>query len=134
MSDNNGNLTGVWDGLYIYSAIPQAVGFCATLIESPGWLTGATHEICTSGSERSMLILATLEGHRDGAQVNFVKYYEGSPADFFMPVHYEGIVSDSGVEIEGDWSIGPDWTGRFLMVRSGGTSIEDKREAFEKAK
>lgn len=134
MSDEATNLTGCWDGLYVYALKPQAVGFCATLIETPGWVTGSTHEICTSGLERGMLILGTLEGHRDGRMVHFVKIYEGSPTDFFMPVHYEGAINDSGTEIEGVWNIGPNWTGRFLMIRSGTAAIEEKREAFEKAK
>lgn len=136
MSDgpSRDNLTGCWEGLYTYARCGYAAAFGATLIDTPGWLTGTTHEICSDGPENGALLCAFLEGHRSEGRVSFVKTYDGSATYYSSPVHYEGAINADGTEIEGVWRISPDCTGRFLMVRSGRTSIEEKREAFEKAK
>lgn len=127
------NLTGCWEGFYTYSQRAIAVGFGATLIETPGWLTGSIQEICTDGPDRGAMICATLEGHRRDHAVSFEKRYEEGEL-YQNPVHYDGILNDDATEIEGVWRIFPHWTGRFLMIRSGSASIEERREAFEKAK
>lgn len=128
------NLTGCWDGFYTYARRSYAVGFGATLIETPGWLTGSTQETCTAGPDKGALLCAMLEGHRDGANVVFVKTYDGSGAYYSKPVHYQGLIAADGTEIEGTWQITPTWTGRFLMIRSGSNGVADRVEAFEKAK
>ena len=128
------NLTGCWDGFYTYARRDYAVGFGATLIETPGWLTGSTQEVCSSGQEEGALLCATLEGHRNNAEVQFVKTYDGSAANFNRPVHYRGMVSADGTEIEGTWQISARWTGRFLMLRSGSHGVEQRVAEFEKAK
>jgi hypothetical protein len=128
------NLTGCWDGFYTYARRAYAVGFGATLIETPGWLTGSTQEICTSGPEEGALLCATLEGHRTGSAVAFVKTYDGSAKNFNQPVHYEGTVNPDSTEIEGTWQIAQRWTGRFLMIRSGSQGTEQRVAEFEAAK
>jgi hypothetical protein len=45
-------------------------------------------------------------------------------------VEYEGTISDDFMEIDGRWFIPGSWAGRFLMIRSGGRSVETAREAF----
>lgn len=126
------NLTGVWDGFYTYERRTRAVVFGATLIETPGWLTGSTHEICSVGPNRGALLCAMVEGHRSGNSVTFLKTYDGSDPNYGA-VHYFGTVSEDGIEIEGIWRIPPSWTGRFLMIRSGDAAAEERRVAFEKA-
>jgi len=126
------NLTGIWQGLYTYPYEYDAVPFGATLIETPGWLTGSTQEICSIGPDTGALLCATLEGHRLDQTVSFIKTYDGS-ADNYRTVHYQGTITADGNEIEGIWRVTPRWRGRFLMVRSGSAEIEEKREAFQKA-
>lgn len=128
------NLTGCWDGFYTYASRTYAVGFGATLIETPGWLTGSTQEICTSGPEEGALLCATLEGHRHGASIAFVKTYDGTAARFNQPIRYEGTVNADATEIEGRWQISPRWTGRFLMIRSGSQDVAHRVAEFEAAK
>jgi hypothetical protein len=64
--------------------------------------------------------------------VTFTKQYEG-PEEPHHAVEYEGSVSDDFMEIDGRWFIPDSWSGRFLMIRSGGRSVETARAAFEKA-
>ncbi len=126
------NLTGVWDGFYTYERRARAVVFGATLIETPSWLTGSTHEICSVGINKGSLLCATVDGRRSGNALAFLKSYDGSDPNYGA-VHYFGEVSEDGLEIEGIWRISPTWHGRFLMVRSGGAATEERRQAFERA-
>lgn len=54
------NLTGVWQGLYTYPGINKSVSFVATLIETPGTLTGSTHEPCVFRDGAGGTLFATL--------------------------------------------------------------------------
>ncbi len=126
------NLTGVWQGLFTYPRHFSAVNFGATLIEAGSWLSGSTHEPCTIGPHRGEVLYATLLGRRDGPSVSWVKTYDGS-AERYHSVHYEGEVTDDYAEISGTWRTSAEWCGRFLMIRCGGHSIEERREAFERA-
>jgi hypothetical protein len=64
--------------------------------------------------------------------VAFTKQYEG-PELPNHAVEYEGTLAEDFMEIDGRWFIPGSWAGRFLMIRSGGRSIEAARQAFEKA-
>ncbi len=78
-----------------------------------------------------MAVSAFLSGRRTVRRVTFTKQYEG-PQPPNHSVEYEGTVSDDFMEIDGRWFLPGSWSGRFLMIRSGGRSVETAREAFEK--
>jgi hypothetical protein len=124
------SLTGVWDGIYSYPYRYGPVSFVAILIETGSCVSGTTHERCVRGPFATLY--ATLLGSRQGSLVTFAKTCEGgSPYD--RTIAYEGTLSADGTEIEGRWSIPGDWSGQFLMIRSTGSAITVKREAFERA-
>lgn len=111
------SLTGVWEGIYSYpvSWMP-AVLFTATLIEAGRSLSGSVHEQCsTSGAT----LLFSVSGSRRSTTVGFVKTYLGT-SNRYGTIIYEGTINDDATEIEGRWIIPRDWSGRFLMIRSGG--------------
>jgi hypothetical protein len=127
------NLTGVWQGLFTYPRFLRAGNFSATLIETASHLSGSTSEILTFGGPRmGETVLAMLSGRRSGSAVTFTKTYEG-PEKPNHSVEYEGTLTDDFLEIEGRWFIPGNWAGRFLMIRSGGRSVEEAREVFERA-
>jgi hypothetical protein len=125
------NLTGVWHGLYTYPVARARVLFGATLIESGAWLTGATHEVATSGPAAGQTLIATLEGRHAGQSVTFTKTYDGNVPGYGV-VAYEGTLSADASEIEGRWSIRNAWSGKFLMIRSTGKTQAVEQEAFER--
>ena len=126
------NLTGVWQGLFSYPRMYRAASFTATLIETGSSLTGSTTEIAVAGPRDGMAVSAFLSGCRTGSRVTFTKQYEG-PEPPNHAVEYEGTLADDFMEIEGRWFIPGSWAGRFLMIRSGGRSVEAARQAFESA-
>ena len=130
--DEPQNLTGVWQGLFSYPHRYRAAAFTATLIEVGASVTGSTTEIAVSGPRDGMAVSALLSGRRTGRHVTFTKQYEG-PRQPNHAVEYDGTASDDLMEIDGRWFIPGSWSGRFLMIRSGGRSVETARTAFEKA-
>ena len=126
------NLTGVWQGLFSYPRMYRAAGFTATVIESGGGLTGSTTEIAVGGPRDGMAVSAFLSGGRTGSRVVFTKQYEG-PEPPNHAVEYEGTLAEDFMEIDGRWFIPGSWAGRLLMIRSSGRSVEEARQAFEKA-
>lgn len=126
------NLTGVWQGLFTYPNFLRAGQFSATLIETPAWLSGSTSEMYPFDPRAGETVLAMLSGRRIGSSVAFTKTYEG-PKEPNHSVEYEGTLTSDFLEIEGRWFIPGSWAGRFLMIRSGGRSVEAARKAFERA-
>lgn len=127
MTDTTNKLTGVWLGLYSYPAVLEPVSFTATLIETASWLSGSTHEPSRFDSET---LIGTLFGNRSGSYVEFTKTYDAPKRGYAKPIHYEGVVNDDADEIEGEWMIRSDWSGRFLMVRSGRNAEARARKRF----
>jgi hypothetical protein len=119
------SLTGIWQGFFSYPRAMGPVQFTATLIETQHWLTGMTHEPMDVGPNKGETIYATLSGSRDGTSVVFDKTYDGSGGRTHT-IHYEGTLSDDGIEIEGRWIIRASRVGRFLMIRSGHTAPAEK--------
>jgi hypothetical protein len=118
-SQSNRSLTGVWQGIYSYPpGTHPPVGFTATLIEAGGLLSGSVHEPCTVGGSPNETLFFTLNGSRQATAVNFIKTYHGTNP-YYTRIIYDGTVNDDATEIEGRWTIPGNWSGRFLMTRSG---------------
>jgi hypothetical protein len=115
-SQSSRSLTGVWQGIYGYppGTLPPT-SFTATLIEAGSSLSGSVHEQCRTNGET---LLFSVNGSRYGTAVNFTKIYLGK-SPYYGTIVYDGAVNDDATEIEGRWSIPGDWSGRFLMTRSG---------------
>jgi hypothetical protein len=113
------SLTGVWQGVYSYplSRLPT-VAFTATLFEAASSLSGSVSEPNLLYDPNEMLLFG-LNGSRNGSAVHFTKTYLGSGPNYRQAIVYDGTVNDDGTEIEGRWTIPGDWSGRFLMTRSG---------------
>jgi len=124
------NLTGVWNGLYTYSH-GESVSFVATLIDSGGSFSGSIHE---PSSFRGGTIYAMFAGARQGNAVSFLKRYEkGAGPQYVASVQYEGVLNGDATEIEGRWTIGAvGLSGKFLMIRSAGKTIEVEQEVSER--
>jgi len=118
-SQSSRSLTGVWQGIYSYplSGLPT-VPFTATLIEAGSCLSGSVSEPCLLHNPNETLLFS-LGGSRHGTAVHFVKTYLGSGPDYRQPIVYDGGVNDDATEITGRWAIPGNWSGRFLMTRSG---------------
>ena len=67
------NLTGTWHGQFTYPRYRKPVFFVATLVESAGWIEGATHE---PRSVTGRMLYAAISGRRSGSAVTFVKKYQ----------------------------------------------------------
>jgi hypothetical protein len=116
------SLTGVWDGTYVQSHVGM-VTFLATLIDSGGALGGNVTEPCVMpGCTVGGTHHASIEGHRSGGAVSFVKRYEPSGCGYDT-VFYEGVVNADATEIDGRWRLpGTALSGTFLMVRATRTA------------
>jgi hypothetical protein len=120
---SNRKLTGVWQGTYTYPSGGPTVPFTATLIEAGHLVSGSVHEPCAMFGNPNEVLFATLHGTRQGSSVGFVKAYDGSNPNY-RSVNYEGTVNGDATEIEGRWKVRADWSGRFLMIRSGDQPAE----------
>jgi hypothetical protein len=61
-----------------------------------------------------------------------VKTYDGLGGVYNM-VLYQGVLSADGTEISGDWTIPGDWSGRFVMIRSGEAAVKRAQKVAERA-
>jgi hypothetical protein len=120
------NLTGIWNGLYTYPS-GRSTLFVATLIDSGGALSGTTHESGVLGGT----LYASLAGSRNGSAVGFTKTYEKPNLLHRKPILYDGTLNGDATEIEGRWTIQKVWSGKFMMVRSGGQAAQVERKAVE---
>jgi hypothetical protein len=111
------SLTGVWDGTFVQPGVGM-VTFLATLVESGGALGGNVTEPCIQPDCPLGTHNASIDGHRSGSAVAFVKRYEPSGCGYDT-VFYEGVVNAEATEIDGRWRLpGIPLSGTFLMVRS----------------
>jgi hypothetical protein len=126
------NLTGVWQGLYSYPRKLEPVSFVATLIERGSCLSGSIHEAAPARF-RHATVFASLLGSRSAGAVTFVKtYMDGIPHR--RPITYEGAVLDDGSEIDGRWTLAPEWSGRFLMIRETRNAESVVRRKYERVR
>ncbi len=130
-SQSSDSLTGVWEGVF-RQAGHGSVAFTATLIDSDGQISGATHEACTQvGCPRRMHI-ALLSGGRQGRAVSFVKTYD-PPGFGYDTVSYAGELNGDASEIAGAWTIGGAFSGDFVMVRARRRAVARRRRKLATA-
>jgi len=129
--ENGLSLTGLWNGLFSYPHLFEPTSFVAILIEQGARFSGTTHEPCTRGPNLGGLLYATIEGHRDGAGVSFIKTYDGT-GGWTHSVTYEGRLNSDGTEIEGRWTTSG-WSGKFLMLRPTEKDASAEGEATERS-
>jgi hypothetical protein len=110
MATENLSITGLWHGQFSYPRGLPPEFFTATLLDEPGWLSGATTETL-----KGVTICASLLGRRDGHSVTFTKTYQGERRRH--AVLYAGTLNGDRTEIEGIWTVPRSWSGRFLMIR-----------------
>ena len=125
------SLTGVWNGLFSYTHLLEPTSFVAILIEQGARFSGTTREPCIRGPALGGLLYATIEGHRDGAGVFFIKTYDGT-GGWTHSVTYEGRLNSDGTEIEGRWTTSG-WSGKFLMLRPTEKDASAEGEATERS-
>jgi len=113
------SLTGVWDGVFSYPRVYKPTPFTAILFEVRSSLSGTIHEVSTSGRMAGQRLDAMVEGSRSANEVRFVKIYPPGASNHGRPIDYVGLVNADATEIEGTWTIRGDWSGKFLMIRSG---------------
>ena len=120
------NVTGVWYGRYHSSVYPQENGFIALLEESGEGIEGSITE--PDDESDAGIRRATVLGTRDGANVSFIKQYDGS-GGWDHSVHYSGMVDAEGTEISGMWFL--DLVhGSFVMEREkfDASELENEEE------
>lgn len=109
------NLTGSWDGAFVY---PEGLGpltpFRAAIRHGANSFTGTIAEPHLGMS--AVEVEATIVGYSDGVSVDFTKTYRRATGDYDNPVDYVGQLSHDGNRITGVWSL-LDWNGRFVMNR-----------------
>ncbi len=125
-------LTGIWHGLYSYPRYLDPVYFVATLVSHGSGFSGSIHEAIAGKSGAPLKLFASVEGTSDGTAVSFTKRYDGGN-DWSHAVNYNGLLNAEALEIEGEWNISGNWSGRFLMIRNPGTTESVIRREFEKA-
>ena len=126
---NAQSLTGVWNGLYTYPRHLEPVSFVAVLVDSGMSFSGTTHEPHVSNDVPGGMLYGMIDGRREGAAVTFTKTYDGT-GGWTHSVWYEGSVNGEATEIEGRWTVPGIWSGKFLMIRSGGKEEAVERKAL----
>jgi hypothetical protein len=129
MSMPKDSLTGVWHGLYHYPVHREPVYFVATLIDAGSFISGSTHESEIGETGAPLTLFASVEGTKSGSTVGFTKTYDGA-SGWDHAVAYDGVLNGDATEIEGEWRIGVEARGRFLMIRSRGASEQVARKRF----
>lgn len=121
------DLSGAWDGTYAYPSALQPVPFRAEIRENAGRLAGEVTEPAPTYMAQGE-IAAIITGARSGNAVRFTKVYD--LLDHFRdPVLYEGTLDEDACEIAGSWTIGPGWSGTFVMTRPQEREEEVEAEA-----
>ena len=123
------DLSGVWDGTYAYPSALEPVPFRAELRDHGGRLSGEISEPAPAYLPPGDLA-AILTGARSGSHVRFTKIYD--LLDHFRdPVIYDGTLDEEECEIAGSWTIGPGWSGTFVMTRPKEAEANAEQEAEE---
>lgn len=119
------NLTGIWNGEYIYQkgAGRDPVAFRLFLVHDGARLTGGVMERNTFGEgDESWLHAAIVDAEfdADSGNLEFTKRYDGTDG-VDHDVEYTGLVADDSQGIDGKWNIPGSWSGGFQVSRDTGT-------------
>ena len=128
MGDSEVNLTGEWTGIYSYPAHYPPNSFEASIRDAGGVITGVIRQPGEIVEPPGIHQHAVIEGSRSGSEVRWVKIYDDLAR---ATPHYRGTVQPGGDEIEGEWHIPGNWSGRFMMIRRREESAAEEREVSE---
>ncbi|MBC9031971.1 hypothetical protein IAG41_06165 [Sphingomonas sp. JC676] len=111
MSGDGRDVSGVWYGRWSSTdPFVDPNSFIAVLEEMGGAVDGSISETDPEAPEP---LRATVSGARTGAQIHWIKQYEGR---WTHAVYYAGTVNDDATEISGGWRL-DQWSGSFAMRR-----------------
>jgi hypothetical protein len=122
LSADDKSLSGAWSGTYVYDQAGQPeVKYSMVLIEQDGEIVGLLSEPRTFAQGDDLQVHAGIKGRVDQGtrQLTIIKTYDGT-AGAEHEVEYVGLVSTSGTEVKGTWSIGGT-TGKFTFKKNTGT-------------
>jgi len=125
------DMSGLWEGRYLYPGGGPAVDFDAEIGDKSGALSGVITEPNTFDLNAGPLLTSVLAGQVNGGSVAFTKTYVGE-GNAQHSVRYAGTLLDDKTRITGSWKIGF-FTGPFEMTRLSGREsrvkdTEEKRE------
>jgi hypothetical protein len=113
------NLTDTWQGRFAFPRRFDPISFTAYLHQAGKWLSGTVEEPGVRGLAVGEVLSATISGKVVSDTAVFLKTYDTlNPG--YDAVRYDGMVGDEGLEISGTWTIPGNWSGSFIMIRSGG--------------
>jgi hypothetical protein len=95
------------------------VPFTAVILEIGSLITGTIHEQPVDGKLAGQVLNATLDGEHLADTVRFQKTYDPGQGMHAKAIRYEGLLTPDATEIEGRWTLPGNWSGKFLMIRSG---------------
>jgi len=121
------NVSGFWEGSYVYPMGGAKVSFDADLKQSGSQLSGLITEPNTFDGDAGHVLTSVLAGSLSGDKVSFLKTYVGEGRAQHS-VAYEGTLSQKGTKINGQWKIqNGNFSGLFEMTRlSGGADVLHK--------
>ena len=116
MNEDRLNMTGMWEGTYVYPAFQgPTTPFVANFVDQEGDLGGSTLEPNNLGmAGEPGELQATLVGNRQGRAVDFTKSYDGEVVS--DQIDYVGQLSEDGETVTGVWS-NSEMDGTFEMHR-----------------
>jgi hypothetical protein len=116
---DDGSLGGPWCGEYSDDGDDDPPrSFVATLKEVAGLVRGRIDETATATDKPGRPLEAIVEGRRAERAVRLIKRYK-STTKRYIPIVYDGEVSEARDRIAGRWSMRTGRTGRFVMSRAG---------------
>ena len=127
------SLSGSWSGAYRYPGGRHETVFNAQIQETAGAFVGVTQEPNAFIDAPDTILHGEIDGHREGRWVTFTKFYNHGHENARHSIRYEGAADDKLTRIEGKWTIRPDWTGIFFMVRDDDGEAAETEEAAEEA-
>ncbi len=116
---DDGNLSGLWRGEYSEDDDTNPPrSFTATLRDVAGLVRGRINEMATETDKPGRPLEAIVDGRRAERAVRLIKRYVNATKSY-IPILYDGEVSEAGVLIEGRWSMRTGRAGHFVMSRAG---------------
>lgn len=118
MKDRKLSVNGHWQGSYLYSGNTKRHNFSATFFESAGSVQGSIIDSDRMGE-------ASIAGTFEFPDFNFTKLYDNPQ---FLPVSYQGAMSDDGKTIAGIWHIKSILFGSWVAHRNSEQEQDKSKE------